>query len=72
MFMQENYIARKQHLTSADSVARRAAARSSSANQLLHGVVPGQRLVPVGAYQHHLAMTRTDANLGRQYFMNHE
>ena len=26
----------------------------------------------VGAYQRHLAMTPADANLGRQYFMNHE
>ena len=26
----------------------------------------------VGAYQRHLEMTPADANLGRQYFMNHE
>ena len=26
----------------------------------------------VGSYQRHLAMTPADANLGRQYFMNHE
>ena len=26
----------------------------------------------VGAYQRHLAMTPADANLGWQYFMNHE
>ena len=31
---------------------------------------PGE--VSVGAYQRHLAMTPTDANLGRQYFTNHE
>ena len=29
-------------------------------------------LIGVGAYQRHLAMTPADANLGRQYFMNHE
>ena len=28
--------------------------------------------VIVGAYQHHLAMTPADADLGWQYFMNHE
>ena len=37
--------------------------------------VPSPATVPkmlIGAYQHHLAMTPADANLGRQYFMNHE
>ena len=37
---------------------------------------PRMSLIPrspsVGAYQRHLAMTPADANLGRQYFMNHE
>ena len=31
-----------------------------------------ERYVSVGAYQHNLAMTPADANLGWQYFMNHE
>ena len=33
---------------------------------------PSCPLLIVGAYQGHLAMTPADANLGRQYFMNHE
>ena len=31
-----------------------------------------QQNIIVGAYQCHLAMTPADADLGRQYFMNHE
>ena len=37
--------------------------------------MPSPAMAPkmlVGAYQRHLAMTPADANLGRQYFINHE
>ena len=33
---------------------------------------PPNNYVAVGVYQRHLAMTPADANLGWQYFMNHE